>query len=462
MAFRFAAIDQQMTPQQQNIFDPSSSQNAMQGDTQGSAPALSGGGSAMSSGGGGGPSGAGGGSSQAQTQGGSSGGAPSSSQVSAFKSNSARARAPSGAVEGIKGSLAAAEQKLQSDANAYTQKAQDTAEGYRTVDKTKVDQAAGGDEKALSDVGNRLQGEAASYSGFEGLGADTPTAADRLANPSGLYGGTKGYTSGLGRYDAALLRSNRDFRGIQSQLNAEQERIKQESDKKAKELSAQARENIKKGWEEGKAGIRDYLGTLSTDTLARAKELERAEDEKRAKMTPDQFNEERYQKILKAMGEDFKVAPDSVEARALKNLGSSRTVDLGRFYDFDRDTDYQEFLSDEEAKRFNRIQGLLGSDELVTPVSAGPGDPYSFDEAAAYRAIMGDIVGQQQALDRANALEEEKKALAIKEAAEAEARAKAQAEAERIARERQRAAEKREQRPKRQKGKYEGAPQYEN
>lgn len=398
MAFRFNQIDEQMSaPQQSNIFDSQGGgSGAPSAGGQGSMP--SGGGSFGGFAGSGGAGGNAMGAPKAQQ----SGGAPSSGQVSAFKANAARAKAPDAVVQSAKSGLAAADQKLQSEANSYNQKAGQTASGYG-IDKGEVERAASGVEGDMSKVGQRLSGgKPQEFEAFKGLGSDTPTDADRFMNPSSLYAGqSQGYTSGLGRYDGALLRNNRDFRNIQSQLKGEQERIKQESDQKTKDLTEKARAQILSGYEKGNTDIREYLDTLGQDTLKRAKDQELAEDQKRGAMRGEDLSAQKYAEIMKNIDEDFaRTNPDSLQARAIKNYGQN-PMDLAKYFNFDRDTDWREFVNQDEVDRFNRIQGLIGGKDILTaPDPAGAGDPYSFDEQGAQRAIMDSLVGQQTEADR--------------------------------------------------------------
>lgn len=414
MAYRFNGIDEQMQGEEsgkQNIFDPSAG---------GGQTAQGGGGDTFSSGGGAAaPSGGGGGSGMGAPQA-PAGRAPSSGQASAFKANSQRAAAPSQKIQGIQGSLAASNQKLQDEANTYSAKADEKAGSYG-ADKVTLGKAADGDDKALQSTVERLgQGGPETFEGFAGLEADTPDAADALLNPSEIYRSGSGakYTAGLGRYDSALLRNNQDFRQIQSQLLGEQDRITKESDKMAKEQTESARKRILEGYEKGTNDIRDYLGTLSEDTLAAAKEKERNEDLRRQSLSPESLSKEKYGEIQKKIKEDFANAdPTSSYARALPYLDEG-PMDLSKYFNIDRDTDYLEFLGQGEVYRYNRINGLLGNKgEALQFREGGAGDDYSFDEQSAYQNIMDQIVGKRRQQDEVEAAEKEQMRIAAEKTA---------------------------------------------
>lgn len=406
MAYLFNAVDDSSGEQgKQNIFG---GQQTDQGTTSGQdqqqkadtfAPA--GGGS-----GGGGGGGGGGNQSKAQVSAQQSSYNPQAASQ-AYASAAKSIKMPSQALSQAEGSLATGSQQLQEQANAYNQKAQETAKGYQ-LDQDTLSKAASGDQAAYQKTSERLQGggqRPETYEAFGGL--STLPAIQNLRDPSSLYRAESGpnYSAGQARFDASMLRRNPEFVAKQQELLAKGKALEGESSKRATEETEKARALLKGEQEKSTADIRAQLGGMGENLVSAAKAKEAAEDARRAGLDPKALAAENQQKIKDQIKEDLKYAdPRSEQARALKFLEDDYSGDLSQYVNIDKDTDWREYLGAPEAEQYNRLQGLLGSGGQML-AAAGPGGAGGdFDKDAfnrdAYRTILDQMQGKRQQQDR--------------------------------------------------------------
>ncbi len=396
--FKFNMVDQQLGGDdgKANIFgggDSAAPEAPAGGPTAQSAPAPMSGGAPAPAGSGGGP--------QAAAKAPAAAGGGPSGVSQGLRAASSKMKLPDAPFQRIQGELTGAANKLQTEANAYTQEATKTA-GSFGLGKDVLESAAGGDEKAFGQVGQRLaKTQADPFKSFAGLGADTPTAANSLLDPASIYesASNNNYTAGQQRLDTALLRRNNDFKNIQSQLLGEQEELAKTSDKMAVDKTKEAREIVDKGYQGSTEEIREELGGMSEASVAGAKQKEIDEDIRRMGLDPRKIGREQYEKLAAQLRQDYAGAGSSLDGRALADLDPGQ--DLSNYVNIDRDTDWREFVDESSAGRFNRINSLLGTGGEVLSPGAGGGSDFTMDQGGAVQALMNSARGKRQGKDMA-------------------------------------------------------------
>lgn len=318
----------------------------------------------------------------------------------AFQSSAQNIQQPKKLGE-AQGSLASASQKLQEKANSYQQSAADKAKTYSVDDET-LKGAASGDKDAYQAVADRLRKQSADqFQGFEGLGKDEPNI-DYVKDPGKLFASEVGpqYTGGQSRFDAALLRKNADFVRNQQEILASDRKLRDQDTLARESETKKANDLLGSAFKDSTDAVRGKLGGYADEVVNAAKSKEAAEDQRRSQLDAKALSKADQARIKQQIRDDLKAAdPRSQQARSLKYLDED--FDLSGYADIDRDTDWQEFIGENDADRYNRIGGLLGKGDILQ-AGKGPGADYKLRDADAYKGILGQIQGKRQAQDQAS------------------------------------------------------------
>lgn len=406
MAYNFNAVNDSLQ-EKANIFAPSqgatdNNDGQQQNNVfQTSAPMT--GGSPGSNGGGG----VGGGAAKAVIQ---PGGVKGTGSGGAYNPSSAQKAYDTVNVDGYKsgtdkisGKITTAETKLQDEANAYTQKADETAETYK-VDNDTLTKAADGSDAEYQKVAQRLsQTVPTQFDAFEGLKAEElPDQESAIAKPSlfgDIFNERKGssYSAGDRRLNSMLLGRNDDFRNIALQLGGKQEQLYENNAKMQDELTETTRDKLNTAYTDATGQIRSTLNEMGEVIIKTAKDQEIADEARRqgldvAKLSAAEFEKLKPQILaaMKAGGLD----------RSTKYLDdASNYGNLKDYLKLDTDVDYTDFIDQQGADKYNRIGGLLGrSGNVIAPTAKD--DDYSFDQTGAQSYINSQTQGLRQAEDR--------------------------------------------------------------
>ena len=328
-------------------------------------------------------------------------------QSSVFAAQAKTMALPTRALTEAEGNLNKGSQQLQEKANAYNAKAQETAKGFG-LDESTLASAAGGNDEAYQKTAQRLQGGSpALFGGFEGLGAELPNIQN-IKSTGDLYRAEAGpnYSAGQSRFDAALLRRNPAFVQQQQSLLGREKALRDQEAKSRDEETTKARDYLSNEYKTSTENIRNQLKGMGQGVVDAAKAKEYAEEQRRAALDPKTIALEQLKALKEQARKDYSAAtPGTDQAKDAMYLDLLNDEELaGKLagnVSINKDVDWQSLLTADDASKYNRLQGLLGSSENVTPGGALPGD-FDFKTADAYQTLR-DALGQRRAIAEAYA-----------------------------------------------------------
>jgi hypothetical protein len=220
------------------------------------------------------------------------------------------------------------------------------------------------------------------------------------------------YTSGQSRFDAALLRRNPEFQRQQQDILAREKALREKNQAAINAQTEAAQKKVSDAFTQSTGAAREKLGGLAEDVITGAKERASGEEQSRAAIDAKAKASAELDAIRKQIRGDFGSAdPRSLESRSMKYL--DQDFDLSPYASVNRDVNWKDVLTDPEAETYNRIEGLLGSDAMLT-AGQGAGDAYGFRNQDAYRAVLDNILNQRRQQD----IQSQGKLDAIRSAAE--------------------------------------------
>lgn len=331
-----------------------------------------------------------------KVQAGSGGYNPKAAQTS-YQRLAQQVQLPTQNLQKAQESVQAGQQQLQDEANKYAQAGQAQAQKLGASRET-IEKAAGGEEGAYKEIAERLRSTTPQAEAFGGIGAGPNV--QNIRNLEQAYKGP-GYTAGQRRFDAALLRRSPEFRKLQAQILGQQSALQKEAAEKQTSLTEAQQAALEAAQTGGVADIRSQLGGMATGITDKAKAAEAAEELKRAGMDPSTIGKEEYAKLKQQLMEDLtkRATPGSLQARSLQYLEGLDPGDLGQYVNINKDVDYRDYLDQQEAEKYNRIQGLLGNQGELLQAGGGPGEAYSFNRGAAYQDILDQLTAKRGAAD---------------------------------------------------------------
>jgi len=297
--------------------------------------------------------------------------------------------------------LSSQEKKLQDEANSYTAGAYQNAE-KQNFDQGQADKAIGGDIDAYKALSGKLsKTKADQVEAFKGLGtvdAGTEVLQDPRSQASLMRGSNAGYTGGQQAFDAMLLGRNKAFQADAKGLVDRQAALQKASDTEAIDRTKAAQDLQQSYLDIGNAQTRQYLQNSNRDLQADLMIREAQEEAKRADLNASNITGAMAPELIAQIQKDFaSAAPGSIQARSMGMLNPAQ--DLSGYLNIDRDVDWRELVTQDEADRFNRVMGLIGDGGQSWAAGAGAGNPYSFDRAAAMDSLLGDAVTRRTAQD---------------------------------------------------------------
>lgn len=328
-----------------------------------------------------------------------SGGSSSSGQVQRPRSSTERPTAAAfssaltglqsgaGAATGrVKNEIAQANNALQEKANAYGQKAEQTAAGYRVSDDD-LKGVESGDAKATEAVRNRLTQAQPTFESFQGLSEkelESVDASKQYLNSPGAYGNLlsdqagPGYSSGRRNLESILLGQDADFQAARPTLLSDQDALLQaNSQEKALERTEAANKMLTDRYASETKSAKDRLGANAQAIKSGA---QAEADAELAKRGAGDGRQALYDEFLKKLQ-----AERAPEAWALALNPNVVLDDLSPYIKANGVTPGM-YFDQGEVDRYGRIMDILGNPDTI---GSDPMTPqYSVDEAALRAAIL--------------------------------------------------------------------------
>ncbi len=391
MAYVFNTVNNQLEQQKANIFG--GQPGAQQGGPGASSPMDSGAGPTPTSSGGTGakPSG-----SAPQT---------SSQQTQSTINKASRSIQTPGAVSKIGGNLQSAQQKVQDEANAYTQGAQNKS---FNLEQGQLEAAASGDQAEMGNVGGRLNQQMADRA--EAFQPKTEynlqDVADIQSNPGikNMYRREVGpqYGRGESAFDAMLLQKNPEFQKTRAQLVQQQQALTSDVNKKKVDLSEGAQKSYDENFARDTGDIRNRLGGIGESQLDAARKYAEEVNARRAGIDIGQVAGSEEQQIAQSLQQELTGAGGTdTYARAGKLLSNKDLLDQINEQDFIRkggNVGMEDVINEDQSSKFNRVMGLLG-DKRAYQAGMGPGEDVTRDTGGLRNALKDRAVRQRQQMD---------------------------------------------------------------
>lgn len=326
-------------------------------------------------------------------------GDPNTAARAAYKANEGKTGQPA-AIGNVQSQLQANSQRLQDEANKYVS-SQEQNQHYG-VDRGSLDKAITGDQEASGRV-HSLFNAAAPTPAEEFKPTDVNVSdVNKLNTSAGLQdlvarGQGPQYTQGMGAFDVRALRSSPNFQNLMNMIQSQQTGLQ----KQATDLGAQKKQEVEEHGQnaltQAQKDAQTYLGSQS-DAISKAN----AEEARVANQKLE---------ALRNKGDPVaeKHALEQAKAQVLKNLQQSdpRTaailngvsVDPRQFGKAAQNYSANDFVSSDEAQRFNNIMGLLGNGGQSLNASNPVGPSYSLDQTGLQNALTTAAQQKRNTLD---------------------------------------------------------------
>ncbi len=317
----------------------------------------------------------------------------------AIKANSGKITQPQ-AVTNVQSQLQAKQQNLQAEADKYVQQGRDQ-QNYN-VSTENTEKAIKGDAdqqqalRTLLDRKNVNQAEEFKPSDVSVADADLINTEAGLRKLVGKGQGPQ-YTQGMAAFDAQSLRRAPEFSNLMKMIQGQQNDLR----KTAQDYAGSKRKEVEDfGAQQLTAAqkqARDYLGSQAgsidemnaQEAAAYNASLDRMRQDGLGRANYNALDEARIALSNRLRGTDPNLA----------NLAASAKVDPAQFARIRDNASANDFVSSDEAQRFNSIMGLLGQGGSTRSESMPLGANYSYDQDALQNALLEQVQGTKQQKD---------------------------------------------------------------
>lgn len=289
------------------------------------------------------------------------------------------------------GKIAEADQKLQDEANAYVQKAQNTNYG---VDTAAIEKGLSGDDAAYGQVtgtlGKKLPDAGPAFKTTADL---NQSDVDEFQTDKGIEnmfrreGGAE-YTAGMGKFDVAALRRTPGFENIRNSLTQSRSALQQKADEYSKSKSAEADKIQAENLKRAQGDITGYL-TAQDQALRQQNiaEAQAATAAARAKAGPDQSQIDAVKGRL-----------NITDPRLMQAYDEVGNVDAAPYWQAAPETTWEDMVDDSESQRFSRLLGAMGKGGTL-PAAGKGAKSGTFNEQAYQDAVMQAVNAKRAAMD---------------------------------------------------------------
>lgn len=285
---------------------------------------------------------------------------------------------------------------LQKEADDWmTNTVKTTEDKYNpNVDTGTLDKAISGDGKAASDVSSYFSAAPQTVDSFKNKTDTHIKGLEDLGSTDGLStslfkGGNENYGQGMASFDAMLLGQNKDFQQGRADLVNRQAQLDGKVPDLLTSTTQKAQDKIK--------ADRD-AGTTAAKTYLQGKE---GEIKSGAQSKLDAYNAA-LENLRKGPNKDFVAAQaqqamSQIAPQVGDYAGKIGPIDASQFYHVGGNVnDASQFYSDDDAKRFNTIEGLLGNGGKLASAGGALGPKETFDAQGYQQAISAAVAAQKQ------------------------------------------------------------------
>lgn len=318
----------------------------------------------------------------------------------AVKLNAGKTQQPK-AIEGVQNSLTEANNKLQDEANQYTQ-AQTAKQQYGLSNDDYEKSIASQDpnsaeRKKTADLLNR---QTINQVDMWKPQTDYEVEDTRLLNnDAGLQelasrGMGPNYTAGEAAFDVRALRKTPGFTNLIRQLQGQQQDLRTNAEKdRAADIETLGKANLASA----QAGARDYLTGQESAIDAQNEAEAKAYNDQLAALRANGIGQGNINSALDQARQSALARLDPRYARVAGGLG----VDINPYVSIAGDQGRDAFVDNAEAQRFNSIMGLLGQGGPAKSAALPVGPQYSVDQDALTNAMIQRIEAERAAQDHA-------------------------------------------------------------
>lgn len=328
----------------------------------------------------------------------------SSQRTQGTINKAARSIQTPGAVSKIGGNLQSAEQKVQEEANAYTQGAKQKS---FNLGQDQLEKAASGEQGAMGAVGQRLNQQMADRA--EAFQPKTQyqlqEVQDIQSNPGikNMYRREVGpqYGRGESAFDAMLLQKNPEFQKQRAELVQKQQALSSDVGQKKTALSEQAQKDYDQNFARDTADIRNRLGGIGESELDAARKYAEEVNARRAGIDIGQIAGTEEQQLAQALQQELEPGGSSLYGRAGKLLSNKDLLDQINEQEYIRkggNVGMEDVLNENQAAKFNRVMGLLG-DTRAYQAGKGAGEDITRDTGGLKEALKQRAVQRRMEMD---------------------------------------------------------------
>lgn len=354
------------------------------------------------------------------------GGDQSSATRAAFKANTGKTDQPK-ALGDIDSQIQNNQQRLQDEANNYTQNQQSKIQQATSYTDGDLDAAAGNDLNAANKIKDLYNSQSAPVERFGATDINIKDA-DLLGTNEGLKslvsrGQDENYTGGMASFDLGVLQKDPRFssliQGLSGKASALGQQERDLEDQKTNDLQTLADNS----YTQAKAGILSGVNTR-TNAINQANAQEAAAANQRLVELRQNGNPEAEKAFLNSLSDNVKAKLMAADPKAAALMNTSN-INARDYLKVRGDYNANDFVSGDEASRFNNLMSLIGSGGTLA--ASNPLDPeLSFDQSGVEQKLLTDTLAARDVQRTA----EQKKADQLAQAAKVKADAIAKKEAE--------------------------------
>ena len=328
-----------------------------------------------------------------------------------LKANVGGVKAPK-AAESALGGIKEAGSNLQNEADQYVADAAKT----ENLSEDVLKKAVTGDAEAGKQTTGLLNKNILSTDAFNPQTDDQIEQAGEFATPAGVQRtlareADPEYTQGMGALDLAILGQSPEFAQTMEAIKRGQEELYTQADKAKKEATDKRLKAEQESLTGAQGQAKDWLTEQATGITDEAKTAEQNYDNQLAyyngtyNPTPEEksaWDKELIDYIESQKQSSFnQLSPyKSFDYGEYLTPGVTGRIDPTQYLSYmnPEDTDYTQFVDQDQASQFNTIMALLGQGDSLTQ-GYKPSSMFKMDQGGYNQAMIDEAISQKKAMD---------------------------------------------------------------